>query len=401
VRGINVIALNADQAFATELRSNLLSIEGVKIVGEIDDVSAIEKLLEETSAEVVVINLDAGIEGLLPRIKRIAYQHSDVAFFAVSQSNDSQRILEAMRAGVREYLQRPIDRQQFSNIFSEIAKLKPTHTRHGKLICVVGSTGGTGETTLATNLAFELNAQSKRGAVIVDLCPFFGHVAMFLNTSAQFSMADLCRTHDVLDQNIVRKALVRHDSGVHLLVSANQPRSPRMDFGKCSAVLNLLTEMFDYVVCDGPPRNEAQAGAVWKMADSVLAVIHFQVPSVRNAAWFIQQLEVEGFNLDRLRLIVNRYEKDKVLLKTGDVEETLGKEIFWTLPNDWNVVSNAINLGQPLACVARKSKLAESIHQLAQELNRESQDSQAENSGNNGNEKIGLFARMFGRSGNT
>ncbi len=145
-QGVRVIVLNSEEDYATELRSHLLRIEGVKIVAEVDEPTLFKNAIEQLPAELVLINLDSDPENLLPLAAEVAQNHPGLSIFGVSQSDKPQLILEAMRSGMREFLLRSIDEKQLIEAIARVVKLKPEGAKHGKLISVVGSAGGAGST---------------------------------------------------------------------------------------------------------------------------------------------------------------------------------------------------------------------------------------------------------------
>lgn len=391
-RGIRAIILNTDEDYAVELRSKLLSIEGMKVVAEIDEPVLFDAAIKQFSAELVVVNLDPDPEALIQTATQIIEHYPDLTLFAVSESDNPQLILQAMRIGFREFLLRPIDEKQLEEAVNRITRTTSTQQQAGKLICVVGAVGGIGTTTLATNLGCELAALGEKSAVIVDLDIYFGHVATFLDLSPQFSIADLCLTLDAIDPAMIEKALLKHDCGVSVLSRPNHfAQAQQISAANVATVISALCNMFSYVICDGPTRNDAVKPCVLDLADTTLITTNLTVPAVRNIDRVLQEMAREGYNLDRNQLVLSRYSSDHNSLSIEDVEQSLNRKIAYTIPEETKIVSAAINTGQPLLECAPKSKTREAIRNIATKLhNPQEADGSAKGSG-------GLFARMLGR----
>ena len=56
------------------------------------------------------------------------------------------------------------------------------------------------------------------------------------------------------------------------------------------------------------------------------------------------------------------------MLVAADVEATLNKKIFASIPDEWATVSSAVNLGESLITRAPNSKVRMAIQELAQRL---------------------------------
>jgi pilus assembly protein CpaE len=391
-RGIRAIILNTDEDYAVELRSKLLAIEGMKVVAEIDEPVLFDSAIKQFSAELVVVNLDPNPEASIQTATQIIEHYPDLTLFAVSESDNPQLILQAMRSGFREFLLRPIDEQQLIDAVNRINKTTSTQPQTGKLICVVGAVGGIGSTTLATNLGCELATMAEKSAVIVDLDLCFGHVATFLDLSPQFNIGDLCLTLDAIDPAMIEKALLKHNCGASVLSRpAHFVQAQQISAANIATLINALCNMFSYVICDGPARNDAIKPSVLDLADTTLITTNLTVPAIRNIDRVLQEMAREGYNLDRNQLVLSRYSHDHNSLSIEDVEQSLNRKIVFTIPEETKVVSAAINTGQPLLECAPKSKVREAIRNIAMKLHDPNEsDESAKNSG-------GLFARMLGR----
>ncbi len=365
-KGVRVIVLNSDSSYAKELRSDLLGLKGVTIVAEMDDPGYLERVFSGFTAEVMVVNLDPNPEGLLKVVKEVTAKHPEMSIFGISAKEDSQLILSSIRAGVREFMVRPLKRDQLTGSFSRTVKRRKGGFKRGRILSVVGSTGGSGSTTLATNLACELTGLSRHGVVLVDLDFLDGHVATLLGITPQFNITDLCGVDDEIDRVMVEKALVKHSSGLFVLNSPCRFIQSHQDALERSAVvINMLTENFEYVVCDGITRNDVVNHTVLDMTDTIVLVFQTMLHSLQNTDRFLEKLEKEGYNLDRVELVINRYARENSTLSLQDAEERLGREISILVPSDWKTVSKAADLGRPVSINNPKSKVRESLYKLA------------------------------------
>jgi len=389
-RSIRVIVLNCEESCAPELRTKLLKHAGVKIVAEVDEPVMFSAALKQFPAEMVVVNLDADPEHLLALAADISTKQPHLALFGISQSNDPDLILQAMRSGFRDFLIWPIDDDRLETAIERFVQIAPAQASKGELICVLGPTGGCGASTLAVNLACELSVLAPNRTVIVDLDLAFGHVATMLDVSPQFTLADLCQTFESIDPSMVEKALVKHDCGVQVLARPQHfGQAEQISAANTANVLNVLSEMFDYVVCDGPSRYDSATPAVLDLADTTLMIATQMIPSVRNINRIVQELSLAGYNLDRMKLVINRYSHDSGLLDISDIEEGLSRKVAWTVPEDPKSLIAAINMGQPLMTASPKSKLRESIQTIAKHI--QSPDlGEVKHSSN-------FFARMMGK----
>jgi len=392
---IRVIVFNADEDYGKTLRGDLLGVDGLKILAEIDEPSLLPQAMGQFNADVVLVNLDPAPEPIMGLVRQITSARAGLPVFVVSSSSDSNLVLAAMRAGVKEFLPKPIDREQLTEALERVAQQQPATEVRGRLISVMGSAGGVGATTVATNLAVELADVGGSDVAVVDLDFRLGQVATFFDVQANFTIAELCETHEQLDQQIISKAMVKHESGVHVLARPHHfAQAEQISAAHAAGVLAALQELHSYVVVDGPHRFDAGAQVVFDMADVNLLVMQLLVTSVRNSDRILAELAQHGYNLDRVQLVCNRSTRESGYLEQEHVEATLNRKIFWSIPSDFRAVCAAINLGEPLALSASKSKVRQSLHELAERICSPEAATEAEGQAKkNGGVLRGLFSK--------
>jgi pilus assembly protein CpaE len=398
-QSVRVIVFNGDEEYSASIRADLLSIPGVQIVAELDELALVEQAVSQFSAEILLMHLDPAPEAVLPVAARMAASRG-LTVLVISSSADAQHILFAMRAGVREFLTKPVDRALLTSAVEKILVQSEASAEVGSLVSVIGTIGGCGASSLAVNLAVELNdllkkpAQGARGTVaVVDLDFRYGQLGTMLDLQADYTIADLSDTPEQLDSAMFEKAMVKHPTGVHLLARPNQfAQADHITAAHCASVLSALQRLYSYVIVDGPNRFDSGGSAVLELADVNLLVIQLLVTSVRNVHRMLEGLREGGFNLSRFRLVCNRVGRESSHLCISHVEKTLNMKVWHEAPDDWKAMSTAINMGVPLIESAPKSKLRQAIREMAESLlNRE--PALAEAAATSG--KGGLFGRIF------
>lgn len=391
---VKFILLNAEEEFATELRALLLQYHGAKIVAEMDEPAMLAQAVSQFAVDIVIANLDPSPDAVLPLLGEVAAAHKSTAIFAASTSTDGPLILRTIRAGMREFLTRPIDPHTLGEAIERVAVQKVDTVSNGKLITVLGGSGGVGATFVASNLAVELAALSTGGVTVVDLDYRFGQVATFLDINPTFSIADLCGSPEHLEPSVVTRALTTHSKGLHVLSRPSTfVEADAITGAACMSVFSTLMQMNEYTIADGPVRTDIGATSILSLSDVNLLVVQQLVPCVRNATRIIEGLRAGGYNLGRTKLICNRVGRESGHLTVENVAETLGLDVFATIPDDWATVSMAINIGEPLYTHSPKSKVRVALQEIAQRLHTppaETDDKDAK--------KRGLIGRIFAAS---
>lgn len=389
---VRVILYTTNETTLPELRRALTSLPQIRIVAELEEPSMFAQAVAQFPAELLVADLDPNPPLVIECLKQLQDAAPEMPIFALSSQSDGAVVLSAMRAGIREYLLKPLNVEEFEQALGRCVVSQSKGREPGKLISVMGSAGGVGSTTIATNLAVELSelVGPQQKVAIVDLDFRFGHVATLLDVHGQFTVADLCSTPEELDPQMVKKALVEHSSGVLVLRRPHSfAQAEMITAAHCANVLTTLQQMCAYVVVDGPTRHDPGGRSVLDAADYCFFIIQLLVTSVRNADRVIQELAVQGFNTDRISFVCNRLGRESAHLEVDQVETILNRKIFATINDDWKSVSSSINIGQPLKTEHDRSKVRQDIHNLALKIH--SPDSFAAEAAKRG----GLLSKFF------
>lgn len=406
-QGIRVIIVNTDEEVAPDLRAVLLSIEGVKIVAEIDEPALLAQALSQLPAEVLLVHLDPNPAGMMDVVAPLieAYK-GQFAAIAMTEDRDAELVMRAMRAGMKEFLWKPFPPEQLGETLQRVGQEATGDGRRlGRLISVVGTTGGVGATQLATNLAVEMaqleswrgapNPGSRPNVAVVDMDFRFGQVAMQLDAQPAYTLGELCETPEQIDMQMIERAMFKHATGVHVLARPGDlTQAERINAGQAAGVLSALQEHYDFVVVDLPARFDPSARAVFDMADTYLLVLQLLVPSVRNADRILHELSSIGYALERVRLICNRYGRESGYLDQPDVEATLKRQVEFLLPDEWKTSSAAVNMGAPLLTIGPRTKLRQAYRTLAMNLagNNDTEVGVEVEAGSNDTSKKGLFS---------
>jgi pilus assembly protein CpaE len=274
-------------------------------------------------------------------------------FVAVGPQLGQEMLLEAMRAGISEYLPKPPPREALytalERVGRKLAVAPGDGRRPGELIAVFSPKGGTGCTTVATNLAVHLHRLTGKRTLLVDLDLELGEVAVFLGVQPRFSFVDMIRNFHRMDADLLASYIERDESGVHLLSAPFHPEGAEAAGADAiRRILHFLKQHYDYVVVDTSKSFSAPTMTAFEQAERILLLTTVDLPSLRNLKRCIPLVErVTGAGSDRVRLVVNRYNpSDPISL--DEVRETLGMPVYRTLANDYEAVIRSINTGRPV-----------------------------------------------------
>src|SRR6202161_3726446 len=206
-------------------------------------------------------------------IELLRQELPDFAVFAIGSLSQPQVIVSAMRAGAREFIERPTTTTDLLEAFVRLtAAQRRVHKEgpRGKVFTIVNAKGGSGATTVAVNLALAL--QSAHGqTAMVDLAPL-GHTALHLNLKPLFNISDATRNLHRMDSSLLESFMTRHSGGLQLLAGTNAPASIEPSTAEFVRLFDMLVTHFRYVVVDASSRFDAASRVIASLSETVLLV---------------------------------------------------------------------------------------------------------------------------------
>jgi pilus assembly protein CpaE len=275
-----------------------------------------------------------------------------------------------MKAGAREYLD--ID-QLRDGLQKSLEKLRAANAipyRRGNSIVVTGANPGVGVTTVASGLAFALGKEHPKDVVLSELSPGIPEIALDLDLHPGISMTQLLRDWNRVDSTTIRKAVLEHAGGIHVLAdNATFDLTPPFDSGAGKQLISLLRTMYAYGVYDlGHGMQSSLAQEALGAADRVVVVVRLDVPSLRLAHDYLIRLADMGVLSRNLTVVANKYGQSQQV-GWKKVEEAIGVKVDVWLPDDPATVNYALNLGLSLPQASSWAKISRRFGELAHHLN--------------------------------
>jgi pilus assembly protein CpaE len=333
----------------------------------------VTRRVRAANPDVTLVDIPADNPQLALRAIELLHQEMpDAAIFAIGTLNQPQVIVNAMRAGAREFIERPTNTTDMLEAFVRLTAAQRRVRQEGprgKVFSVINAKGGNGATTVAVNLALALQSAHGQSA-LVDLAPL-GHTALHMNLKPVFTVADATRNLHRMDASLLESFMTRHNGGLQLLAGTNVPAAVDPSTAEFVRLFDMLVTHYRYVVVDASSRFDVASRLIANLSETVLLVACTDVASLWSAAR-VQQYLGESGSRDRTRLVLNRYRKVPGFSES-EAENAVGAKLIWRVPNQYFAVSSAIDRGTPVMD-QRNSEMARCFSGLAQELTRNDLD---------------------------
>jgi len=293
--------------------------------------------------------------------------------FLTSPRLEPDLLLQALRAGVKEFLSQPINREEVRTgliKFRErrgVLQHKDIEKKKGKIIHFISSKGGVGTTTIAVNLAASLcQSNGSSSVALIDMSLPFGQIPIFLNTETSFNWGEVLRNISRVDETFLMGVLSKHSSGVHVLPSPATLDEVNVETPEMiEKLLSLMRNLFDFTLVDGGQRLDDVSLRILEMSDTVFMVTILNLPCLTNTKKLLWTFQKLGFPpREAIRIIANRYQK-KSSISLKEAEEAVSEKIHWLVANDYHLTMSAINQGKTISEVASGSEVDKSLKELA------------------------------------
>jgi pilus assembly protein CpaE len=352
------------------LKSILLGLDMVWLEAECSRYEFFSDVIAQTHPDIGIVALDSDPDKALKLVEQLAATSPQCSILVVSGSTDGSLILRTMRAGAKEFLPKPL---KIEDLLGALGRLSERQFGKGEgkvrgcqVISVCGATGGVGTTSLAVNLGCVLAADPKNSVCLVDLDLSLGDADVFLDTIPDYTLVDVAQNVTRLDFTLLKRSLTKHSSGLFLL-----PRPVQLEDAAqvtpedLQRMIGLLKATFTHLILDLSKGYNALDMVALETATDVLLVTQLDLPCLRNVVRLMMSFgEIEGLK-DKVKIIINRVGLDAAQISSKKAQETIGREIFWELPNDYRTMSEVRNNGVPLIEQAPKAAITQSIIELA------------------------------------
>ncbi len=363
-----------------------------------EDAKVFLKQPDADSLEFIAIAVDDQDEEDLTLIGNLITTANDkgIKVILIAEEVSPIALHQLLRLGANDFIPYPlpdgelheaIERMRAPEVVAEApvpsemkTTLKATGNRNGVVLPVHGLAGGTGASTLAVNLAWELATIDKKDGPRVCLLDFdlqFGSISTYLDLPRREIIYELLSDTEAMDSESFMQALLTYNDKLHVLTApADMLPLDLVSSEDINRIIDMARANFDYVVIDMPSTLVGWTEAVLNQAHVYFATLELDMRSAQNALRLIRALKSEELPYKKLRFVLNRAPKFTDLNGKSRVKrlaESLDIDIELQMPDGGKQTVQAGDHGLPMAESAAKNplrkefaKLAKSVHDLNQ-----------------------------------
>jgi len=364
----SIIIVGAEETEQTLLMDQIGDL--VNLASSAADPTQAPELTRQHHPDLALLFLDHDPGKIFEACRDIARLNGCVPMI-VSKNRDPQQILQAMKAGAKafSYLEGESNeiRQTILDLSKQISVAAGKQGLQSKVVAVFSCKGGSGSTTIATNLASALHLHGKpsgKKTVLVDLNFQMGDVLAFLDITSRYTWRNLVDNMHRLDEVLLWDSLTRNAFGLHVISQSDVPEeADNLNAEGIERGIAFLRRYAGYVVIDGlRDFNEISLTALDR-ADKILLVVTPDIPALKNAKRCLTIFRQLGYDNDKMKLVLNRHER-RARLDPDSIGDALEMPVSATVSNDYANVIQSINEGRLLLEIAPRAQVTRDIENL-------------------------------------
>ena len=354
---------------------------------------------EASSLEFIALAIDSDDEDNITEMLEIITQAKArrIGVILIAEDVTPALLHQLLRQGADEFVPYPLPDGELQSAIERLRaaksapavhegaaqQLKSGGNKEGAVLACHGIAGGTGATTLAVNLAWELATIAKEDSPSVCLLDFdmqFGTASTYLDLPRREAVFEMLSDTENMDDEIFGQSLSAYEDKLQVLTApTDMIPLDLISAEDIDRVIKMARSHFEYVIIDMPSTLVQWTESVLNEAHIYFITLELDMRSAQNALRFKRALQAEDLPVEKLRYILNRAPKFTDLTgksRAKRMGESLEISLDVHLPDGGKLIAQAGDHGQPLSVAAGKNPLRREIQKLAASID-ELKDDQA------------------------
>ena len=332
-----------------------------------------EELFLQHSPDLIFVDFDSmnpeNREYLMSKLERVSAAVPVVGIFSEDQKEEA---LKYVKRGMRDFVNIPLSEKEVVAVIHRFRKYKASQAatkQMGKAYTFFSFKGGVGNTFITLNTAVSMARLTKKRVLLWDMALQGGDIPFFLNFSPEFTFSNLTANVEQIDQHYLDAVLPAHPCGVSILAAPDKTgeieKLPPTVFEQ---IVGLLLQHFDYIFIDGGYHITDDLLPLIDASAYLFITTSLELVSLRSSVRCLDVFGKLNYPADRIKIIVNRFNSKHEAISIEEAKKILKFSLVDFISNDYTTVAQSVNLGQPIADMAKGSELDKEFGGLAKKI---------------------------------
>ncbi|ATX81771.1 pilus assembly protein CpaE [Mariprofundus ferrinatatus] len=370
---LKVIAELMNEEASEQLKAAISHIKGISLTVRLPRIEAdITRIGKSEIPDVLIIEITDDSPDDIDNIVKVIKDNPDhMSVYIVYRECSSETMRRLVKGGVKEFLPLPLQAQELALSLLELVSDKrvrvQAHKDSGGVTAFINAKGGGGSTLLATNTAVMLASEYKVSTALIDFDIQFGTAAIYLDLNPRSNVMDALVDIDRIDPVFIQALMTKHKSGLDVLASPSdiEPINGLITVEGVNRLLDVVTDIYDFVILDIPRLFTPWTIAALKHADPIMLVTHHDLTTIRDARLIMDSLPKMEIPTSKVEIINNRAMTKVEETSIDSLKETLHKTQIHRVRNDYKTAIHAEENGMPVSDISSRSDLTKDIKALA------------------------------------
>jgi pilus assembly protein CpaE len=369
---ITALLIAPNRELAQQFLATLPQTKAFQILADLKSYpphQTLEIRARQLKPQVMLLDLATDLSAAVELIKFVSGLNPPVHVAGLHLQNDSQAILQSLRAGASEFLYAPFElatqREAISRLRRLVVPDVPANSQEGTAVAFASAKPGSGASTIATQTAFSLERITGKRVLLADCDLTGGTIGFYLKLSHNYSLVDALQHAEHLDPALWNSLTVNY-GGVDILPAPAAPYADPVDGSRLRVLIEQARQLYDWVVLDLPTVFNRTSLMAISECERAFLISTAELPSLHLTRKALNMVSQLGFPRERFHVLINRLDRRNDI-GLDDMEKLFGCKVHARLPNDYFALHRVVTLGQPLGA---DGELGKSIEAVAERLNR-------------------------------
>lgn len=390
---VRILVVDADPTVQRAL-GNALTQAGYQAIALGDGAEALRAARTDRPALVLIAANLPGVDGftIVSRLRMEDGPSTHTPVILLLAENEAEHRGKALRSGADDYLIKPFHPAELmARMRSLLARYAPADSapipphrataaalsrrrEPARVILFYGAKGGVGTTTIAINTAIALHKEMGKKVCLIDANLQFGDHRVFMDLGLdKMSVVDLA-TSPGFDLELIRQVLIKHESGVDLLLAPPSPETAELvTSDHLPEIINMMANEFDYVVLDVDKRLDEVNLRIMDAVQTIFVVMTADLPCLKNVRLVLETIGHLGYSDEKVKLILNR-SNAFTGINVKNAESALKRRIDYQIVNEYRAAIGALNSGAPFMYTKSDSVLGRNMLEFVRTMDKDLSD---------------------------
>lgn len=341
-----------------------------------DITTAIEHIKEHHSPDILIVDISKSQMPMSHIAALSEVCEPGIEVIVIGERNDVSIFRDLIKAGVRDYLVKPLPVEYLLKNLENISGLtdmegKPgTFHKSGRLIGFIGAVGGSGVSTIVSNLSLILSENYLKHVAIIDSDMQFGTISQFFDIEPSAGFPQLSEFPDRIDEVLIERYMTFYNPNLGILsAQAGIQTPPKIKIEAVDSLLNVLMSHFHFTLAD-LPRNFLNGVNfhIFEKASLVFIITDYSITGLKDTKRLLDVLKTYPMLKHGVTIVANKigqYQEGEINRQA--FEEALQTPVSFEISFDKVNALQALTEGVPVA-TKKSTPIAQGVDELAHYL---------------------------------